>query len=331
MDQLRQYFPEEKPHPTFDDVRETIANSEKIPPNVKNILNTITDNLEKNAPDLDLFLLRHNIERLSVTEYDTPYISGKTSGTLAYYNPKTGELTTFYNNLELSRYGHECGHIATSLIEDIENSDFTIEYFIYPITYFRFYDAILHNTTYEEGAANLFALLAADEEQFEADSVDNSYVNKTEGIKVVLTSLGWSVEDLVSRGAGSLLLAMKDKGIEDPMAYFSLLTKIYEDIDGTTYDPKAYGLEDWVYAYALERGKYEINNKQYDFDDINALFDNSAYDGNIIYTYCFDEDNEHVICDMYNKEATKKAVNEELQRLLKKRETPLIGPFLTLE
>lgn len=314
LENLKQYLPDANQNPTFEDLHNTIDNNPNIQDDIKLKFHEIVNNLEKNQPNFNLFLLNYNIERMEVNiDNSNEYIAGKTAGKLASFNSRTGQVNLNYTNLPLYVFAHELGHAAFSIDTELDDNT-NISYNIYPVEYDSFFKTIHKHTGSDEGLANLFSLDGCDKTQFTSYK-NNSYVPLTEGMNFILNSIDWKLEDISNADYTLFLETIHEQGIKDPVSTISKLTKIYNDhIDDREYDPEAYGLEDWTFDYALEIGQSEIlKNKENTTKKIEDLFSTSVYDEKVCF-YILEGDGTLTSVDEYDREKTKKAVLNELDR-----------------
>ncbi len=308
LKQLRTYLPNENQNPTYEDVRNTLANNSEISDSNKEIINKVISNYENDLPNLDLFLLNYNISRMKVKDLGySEFIPGKSAGTFASFNPWSAELKTYFKDMPLSTYAHELGHACFSLNMDIDEST-KVVYIDYPVGYKPSMRLKTFYNANSEGIANLMGLAGADEKQYDS-KLEGAYVPMTLGMNYALSIAGWTLEDYSNNGGYERLLeVLKEKGIEKPIEKLGRLSEIYDRYNPyAEYDPEAYSINEWCYDFVMEYGKSQIENgSQYDPGTIQDIFDNSAYT-TVIQSYI-----EDILVDEYDQEATEKKVLEDL-------------------
>lgn len=67
-DQMKPYFPDKNQNPTYEDVRNTIRQNENIPEKFKIQYIEALERMEKQMPEVDLFVLNLNEERMFIKE-----------------------------------------------------------------------------------------------------------------------------------------------------------------------------------------------------------------------------------------------------------------------
>lgn len=67
-DELKEYFPDKNQDPTYDDVINTIQQNENIPEKYKELYVNALNNMKEQMPEIDLFVLNLNAERMVVEE-----------------------------------------------------------------------------------------------------------------------------------------------------------------------------------------------------------------------------------------------------------------------
>lgn len=103
-DELKAYFPDKNPNPTYEDVRKTIYQNDKIPLEYKLTYCTGLKTLLEKMPNLDLFTLNLNAERVSVKKVSEvegkQYLAGdynKNTGIIRYID--TSDTTVLHEFL----------------------------------------------------------------------------------------------------------------------------------------------------------------------------------------------------------------------------------------
>ena len=106
-EQMKPYFQDKNQNPTYEDVRNTIRQNENIPEKFKIQYIDFLNKMEKEMPNIDLFVLNLNAERMKVKEKNS---LGNANGRFHY---ETGEIE-YIKDASNFTIGHELGHALLS-------------------------------------------------------------------------------------------------------------------------------------------------------------------------------------------------------------------------
>ena len=249
-EQMKPYFPDKIQNPTYEDVRNTIRKNERIPEKFKIKYIEFLNKMEKELPDIDLFVLNSNVERMKVSEWND---LGNANG---IFNYETGKIE-YRRDASDFTIAHEFGHAVLSAELKTEDGTIVLKTFKFPenkvgynwdegIDYFY---TLFHGAMVEEYAADKFAEMLSGEENEES----RPYAPTDYHMEMFMAACDYAFEDFIREGATGFGIAMLQNDINYPIS-------IMDDLDHLI---SRYNIED----YDAEFPKYgvTINSIPVDF------------------------------------------------------------------
>lgn len=226
-DELKAYFPERNQNPTYEDVRETIYQNDKIPLEYKLTYCAGLKILLEKMPNLDLFTLNLNAERVSVEEVSEvegkQYLAGD-------YNSNTGVIR-YIDKSDRTVLHEFLGHAMVGGRFETDDGIKVEKYFKVPmclINYlFReeadYYSILLTGRMTEEYIANEIASSITGE-RFTGSY---GYTPTSWHMKMYSSACDVELEDLINEGVISFAKKMYKDDIDKPLDVFLTEDMLY--------------------------------------------------------------------------------------------------------
>ncbi len=217
LDEFKNYV--DIKNPTFDDIRNLLAQNSNISGEYQEWLLEGINNLEENAPDLELVALYYNLKRISIVEKTTKEIVEKIGTSGAYFKVETGEVVI--NPETVSRYTL-CHEILGHGISDIEidSNGTTVHYMpnckaLYVNLDTAEYKGENIGLSLEEGKADLISDIATN------CTSGGPYDAQAEQLRIFNEVTNTSLADFANNGVIGLINNMKKSDIDNPLIYIS--------------------------------------------------------------------------------------------------------------
>jgi len=231
-EEMKQYFPDVIQNPTYDDVRYTIQQNKKIPEEYKIEFEEILDKMEIQFPQIDLFVLNLNAERMRVR-------NGDLIGANGVFYSDTGEIVYDKNASDFTK-AHELGHAI--MLGEFETEDVIVSKHI-EFPEFRVISSgeqfagqiVITGSAMGEALADAFAGTITGEQQ----SNKSPYAPLDYHLEMFFKSCDYTVAEMIDEGVLGLAEAMTDNCVNKAFRYIS-----YEDNLLSRYNIYDYD-EDW--------------------------------------------------------------------------------------
>lgn len=240
-EEMKSYFPDKIQNPTYDDVKNTIQQNEKIPDKYKEKYMEMLSKMEKELPNLDLFLLNLNAERMAVKERKS---LGNALGT---FIPSTG-LIQYVEEASDFVIAHELGHGALS--GEFDLGDVIVKkYFEFPELKRTwdsddsryYYYTLISGSIVEDAAVDMLAQVLTGETQLNK----RPYAPIDYHVEMYMKACNYTLSELLNEGVLGLAEAMGESDINDPIEYM-----LHEDHLISRYNVFDYD-EDWPQYYGV--------------------------------------------------------------------------------
>lgn len=215
-EQMKPYFQDKNQNPTYEDVRNTIRKNENIPEKFKIQYIDFLNKMEKEMPNIDLFVLNLNAERMKVKEKNS---LGNANGRFHY---ETGEIE-YIKDASNFTIGHELGHALLSGEFEMEEGIVILKTFNFPenrMTYDLeegrdFFYTTLHGAMIEEYVADTLAEILTGEN----NDKSRPYAPTDYHIEMFRSACNYSLQDLINEGAIGFARAMLENDIDYPISF----------------------------------------------------------------------------------------------------------------
>lgn len=215
-EQMKPYFPDKNQNPTYEDVRNTIRQNENIPEKFKIHYIELLNKMEEEMPEIDLFVLNLNAERMIVKE--KKYLGSA----LGKFYPETGIIEYREDPSEFTT-AHEFGHAVLGGEFEIEGDIVIFKTFSLPEnrkTYDLeegkdFFYTTLHGSMIGEYVADKFGEMLTGEN----NDKTRPYAPTDYHIEMFRSACNYSLQDLINEGSIGFARAMLENDIDYPVSF----------------------------------------------------------------------------------------------------------------
>lgn len=314
-DEMKTYFPDKNQNPTYDDVINTLQQNKNIPDKFKEQYIKALNEMKKVVPEIDLFLLNLNFERMVVEEReDLGGVAGK-------FLPKTGE--TYYEyDVSNRTIVHELAHALLGGEFDLGDGVKVEKSFRIPETQWdyntddskAYYYTLFHASMLEEYIADKLAEISTGE----VPESSNPYAPTDYHFEMYRLACNYSIQDLINYGPIGFAKSMTENDIDYPISFMDDEDYLISRYNIYDYDEEfsKYGVTinsipiEFFNDWAGE--KFERNEKEIEERAINYINGTSFTDG-VSFEYKSEDGNRTV--DSSTPEELTELVQETLLEL----------------
>ncbi len=255
IQEFKQYL--EYQDPTYDDLKK-ILECKDIKPIYQQWIKEGIENLRQELPHADLSVLYYNLSRLKIIEKSQEEIQKdmNNEAARAYYLPRTAECVINAETIDEWNLCHEIlGHAFTQAY--VGNVIYRTE-LIYSVP-FEEEGVYALGQGCEEAKAEMIAYLATGKRNLKK----NGYAAEVEQFKVIMETIGMTLEEFLNGGMRFLMEKMYAQGIKKPTEYLETIDVIS---DASSMEERRRGmknnLRDFLYAYrqAQMEGKTNLES-----------------------------------------------------------------------